>query len=59
MNTCWYDFDHEYAERLCVCGAVFCYGCCRSTNVDQGGRHEENYMLCPKCGRDYYEEIEQ
>lgn len=48
--------NHEYAEKTCVCGEVFCYSCCGGTNVDQGGKHEPDYMYCPDCGADYYAE---
>jgi len=48
---------HEYAEKTCPkCGAVYCWHCCASTNVHQGGKHEPDYMLCPVCGHDYYME---
>jgi len=47
---------HEYAEKECACGAVFCYACCGGTNVDQGGKYDPDFMLCPKCGADYYKE---
>jgi len=52
---------HEYAEKECACGAVFCYACCGGTNVDQGGKYDPDYMFCPECGADYYlakEELE-
>ena len=46
---------HPYAEKVCPkCGATFCYACCGGTNVDQGGKHEPDVMLCPVCGHDYY-----
>ncbi len=46
---------HEYSSKICPkCGAVFCYSCCASTNVDQGGKYDPDYMLCPVCGHDYY-----
>lgn len=48
---------HRYAEIKCsACGKVFCYSCCGGTNVDQGGgKHEEDFMLCPSCGKDCYQ----
>jgi hypothetical protein len=47
--------DHEYAEKTCrKCGQVFCYGCCGSQNVDQGGKYDEDHMTCPKCGQDWH-----
>ena len=46
---------HEYAERECSkCGHIFCFSCCASTNVHEGGKHEPDFMLCSKCGHDYY-----
>ena len=48
--------NHEYSEKICGCGKVFCYSCCGSTNVDQGGKYEADYMTCPACGLDYYRE---
>jgi len=51
---------HEYAEKTCPkCGAVFCWNCCASTNVHQGGKHEPDYMLCPVCGHDYLGGVKQ
>ena len=48
---------HEYAERFCPqCGADFCYACCGGQNVDQGGKYVPDFMLCPQCGHNYYEE---
>ena len=47
--------NHEYFERECPhCGQVFCFSCCASTNVHEGGKYEPDFMLCPKCGYDYY-----
>jgi hypothetical protein len=55
-NPCC-EWDHEYAEKICQkCGRDFCYSCCESTNVDSGGKYEPDFMLCPGCGHDYYEE---
>ena len=49
--------NHSYSERLCFeCGQVFCYDCCRDTNVDQGGKYDPDYMMCPACGHDIYEQ---
>ncbi len=48
--------EHQYSEKICVCGAVFCYSCCGGTNVDQGGKYEPDYMLCPVCKADFYAE---
>jgi len=46
---------HEYAQKTCSnCGRDFCYACCKGTNVDQGGKHEADFMICPHCGHDYY-----
>ena len=47
---------HEYAEKICPnCKELFCYNCCESTNIDQGGKYEPDYMNCPICGYDYYQ----
>ncbi len=49
---------HDYAEKQCLkCGEIFCYSCCGGTNVDQGGKYESDYMTCPHCGFDYYDNI--
>lgn len=45
---------HEYAEKICKCGRVFCYSCCSGTNVHEGGKYEPDFMFCPSCGADYY-----
>ena len=46
---------HEYNKKNCPnCEATFCYSCCGRTNVDQGGKHEPDYMTCPVCEHDYY-----
>jgi len=46
---------HQYAAKACPkCGAHFCYACCAGQNVDQGGKHDPDYMFCPECGWDYY-----
>ncbi len=50
------NFFHEYNEKKCTCGMVFCFTCCKDTNVDQGGKHEVDFMLCPACGKDHYAE---
>lgn len=52
------DFDtHRYSSKTCQkCGHVFCYSCCKGTNVDQGGKYDLDYMHCPNCGHDYYSE---
>jgi len=55
MNSCE-NGRHEYAEKVCECGNSFCYSCCGSQNVDQGGKYEPDFMTCPKCGKDYYSE---
>jgi hypothetical protein len=48
---------HEYAEKACPkCGQVFCFSCCRGTNVHCGGKYDPDYMYCPGCGADYYAE---
>jgi hypothetical protein len=60
MPDCRFDNDgdpcgHEYADKTCpVCGEVFCFNCCGSTNVHEGGKYELDFMDCPKCGHDYY-----
>lgn len=47
--------NHAYSEKKCQkCGQVFCYNCCLDQNVDQGGKYAPDFMLCPKCGHDYY-----
>ena len=57
QNPCTSESDHAYAEKICPkCGRDFCFDCCASTNVDQGGKHEKDYMLCPECGHDIYSE---
>lgn len=48
--------SHEYAEQICNCGKVFCWSCCISTNVHEGGKYEPDFMLCPRCGHDIYED---
>jgi hypothetical protein len=48
--------EHQYSEKTCVCGEIFCYACCGGTNVDQGGKHELDYMYCPVCKADFYAE---
>ena len=50
--------EHNYTEKVCKCGNVFCYDCCAGTNTDQGGKYDPDYMFCPKCGADYYEKLE-
>jgi hypothetical protein len=50
------DGGHEYAEKTCKCGEVFCFYCCGGTNVHQGGKYEKDYMFCPSCGADFYAE---
>ena len=48
--------SHEYSEKTCQkCGEDFCFSCCKSTNVHEGGKYEEDYMLCPTCGHNWYE----
>lgn len=55
-NPCTED-GHEYADKVCqACGRDFCYSCCGGTNVDQGGKYDPDYMLCPQCGHDYYQD---
>ena len=55
INCSGIDGDHEYADKVCgACGKVFCFSCCHDTNVHEGGKYEEDYMLCPQCGYDYY-----
>ena len=49
--------EHNYAEKTCPkCKTIFCYDCCKGTNVDQGGKYAPDYMNCPNCGHDYYSE---
>ena len=46
---------HQYSVKVCTeCGTEFCYSCCAGTNVDQGGKYDPDFMLCPNCGHDYY-----
>ena len=53
-NPCT-DHGHEYDTKVCQnCKTDFCYTCCGWTNVDQGGKYEEDRMDCPKCGHDWY-----
>ncbi len=47
---------HAYSEYICDCGKVFCYDCCGGQNVDQGGKYTDDYMYCPECGLDIYED---
>jgi len=59
MEYCREDGGHEYAERSCQkCGTVFCWSCCGRTNVHEGGKHEEDFMLCPSCGHDVYSDAD-
>ena len=54
MNHCTADY-HNYATKECpACTTVFCYDCCHSTNLDQGGKHEPDFMLCPNCHGDWF-----
>jgi len=53
-ETCTTAHNHEYADKLCVCGHIYCYSCCSSTNVDQSGKYEPDFMICPVCHRDFY-----
>ena len=47
--------NHAYSEETCPkCGAVFCYTCCGGTNVAEGGKYQDDFMLCPECGHDIY-----
>lgn len=46
--------NHQYAEKTCKCGHVFCFACCEDTNVHEGGKYEPDYELCPVCGADLY-----
>jgi hypothetical protein len=47
---------HKYAIKKCVCGQVFCFECCKDTNVHEGGgSNMAPFMTCPKCGRDVLE----
>lgn len=56
---CTDDGQHEYSEYICPkCGRDFCFACCGGTNVDQGGKYEEDFMYCPGCGHDIYSEPE-
>lgn len=48
---------HEYAEKICPrCGTEFCFSCCGETNVHEGGKYQPDFMTCPGCGHDYYDE---
>ena len=52
---CLEDGGHEYATKKCPqCGAIYCFTCCLWTNVHEGGKHQQDSMLCPACGHDYY-----
>jgi hypothetical protein len=48
---------HPYSERVCPsCKWVFCFECCEDTNVHHGGKYQPDYMLCPCCGHDIYQD---
>lgn len=50
-------YNHEYSEVTCPeCEHIFCYSCCKGTNVDQGGKYDPDYMFCPQCGHDIYQD---
>ena len=52
--------NHKYSAVTCPeCGRRFCYECCGGTNVDQGGKHEPDYMFCPRCGHNVYAKKEK
>lgn len=54
------DGSHEYSEENCPeCGAVFCFSCCLDTNVHQGGKYDEDFMLCPCCGVNVFGYVEE
>jgi len=56
-NPCDEHGGHEYADRICSkCGRDFCFNCCGKTNVHCGGKHEADFMLCPECGHDIYQD---
>lgn len=56
-NPCTPDGGHEYADRICPqCGRDFCWSCCGATNVHEGGKHRPDYMECPECGHDWYQD---
>lgn len=56
-ENCTNDYNHLYDTKTCViCGKKYCYSCCSSTNVDQGCKCEPDYMVCPECGHDWFEE---
>ena len=47
---------HEYTEKVCPnCGRDFCWACCGSTNVHEGGKYEPDSMTCPQCGQEWYD----
>jgi len=49
--------QHPYATKDCPhCNGQYCYNCCAGTNVDQGGKYEHDYMFCPHCGKDFYDQ---
>jgi hypothetical protein len=50
---------HEYTEKECTCGHVFCWSCCSSTNVQEGGKYSEDFMPCPVRSKDFYAEGEK
>ena len=57
MECTGLDGSHEYSEKTCpACGEEFCFSCCGNTNVHEGGKYEEDFMNCPKCGFNYYAE---
>lgn len=52
--------EHKYATKIRPnCQQDFCWACCGGTNTHAGGKHGPDFMLCPKCGHDYYEEESQ
>lgn len=51
------EMGHEYADKICpACGRDFCYACSKNTNVHEGGKYAPDFMECPGCGHDYYDE---
>lgn len=52
-DGCCDNGEHEYSRRTCQrCNSVYCFSCCASTNVHEGGKHTPSFMTCPVCGWD-------
>lgn len=47
---------HEYATKVChKCGTEFCYDCASYSNLQEGGKYQDDSETCPNCGHDYYQ----